>query len=104
MAFIDGQTVLTDPGLEEPPNDQDAEGNWRFISNAEGHWYNNPDFIEEPLKVTRTGATPGATDEQNAAFDQLRSDYEGLSTQLQNLIADAKEKATATRESSYDTL
>jgi len=101
MAFIDDQTVLTDPGLEEPPNDQDAEGNWRFISNAEGYWYNNPAFIEEPLKVTRTVAED---DEQNAAFDQLRSDYEGLSTQLQNLIADAKEKATATRESSYDTL
>jgi len=55
-----------------------------------------------------TGGTPGRTGagggQDSAAMRQLRSDYEGLSTQLQNLIADAKEKATADRESAYDTL
>ena len=60
-------------------------------------------YLSGELITSTTPATP-PTDEQNADFDQLRSDYEGLSTQLQNLIADAKEKATATRESSYDTL
>jgi hypothetical protein len=175
MAFIDEQPGVdySDPGLEEPAdNVQDAFGNWLYIQNAEGYWYNNPAFgssapvverlgddgvspdqdtysspppmntmpgwpndttdaagdiqvwgIYQPSpgvyawEVTGTrdkttneftpittggGATPGTTDDD--AFNQLRSDYEGLSTQLQNLIADAKEKASVDRKSAYDTL
>jgi len=62
--------------------------------------------VEETTEeeTTEEETTVEETAEDSEAMQQLRSDYEGMSTQLQNLIADMKEKTTVDRKSVYDTL
>ena len=84
--------------------------------------WENPDYAARVAPYLRAGTSPAAveetaveetteeettveeTAEDSEAMQQLRSDYEGMSTQLQNLIADMKEKTTVDRKSVYDTL
>ena len=109
----------SEAGVEDVNEDeaQVSTGVGQFGLEPEGGQRGHADFVGytgsteslgDPTGTPSTGGTPGRTGagggEDSEAMRQLRSDYEGLSTQLQNLIADAKEKATADRESVYDTL
>ena len=95
------------PGLRAQPHTTDADGNiqvWGIYKNAQGEWDWEVIATRDPTTGVQTPTSGAKPDEDSEGMRQLRSDYENLSTQLRNLIADAEEKATVDRESVYDTL
>ena len=89
MAFIDDQTVLTDPGLEEPADIvQDAFGNWLYIPNAAGHWYNNPAFGSSAPAGDPPAGDPPAGDPPAGDLFSDQANYSGLRAQPHPTDAD----------------
>ena len=97
------RVTKTDPGEQDPEITYDEWGQPSHMKEGD-NWVSNPAFGINPTQTISNENDDNDDNEDSEAMRLLRSDYEGLSTQLQNLIADAKEKATADRESVYDTL
>ena len=97
------RVTKTDPGEQDPEITYDEWGQPSHMKEGD-NWVSNPAFGINPTQTISNENDDNDDNEDSEAMRLLRSDYEGLSTQLQNLIADAKEKATADRESAYDTL
>ena len=97
------RVTKTDPGEQDPEITYDEWGQPSHMKEGD-NWVSNPAFGINPTQTISNENDDNDDNEDSEAMRLLRSDYEGLSPQLQNLIADAKEKATADRESAYDTL